>query len=446
MGRVVAFGVALVIPLWASSEQPLAPHPGTIGPYAVGHTQTLVVDTSRDQTSTFTGRPVPISVWYPVDASSLTVDSPRAVYPLDPIYGKWPTSTSSDWELVGIPPAYEGAPVAADKPFPLVVFSPGRSGRYFGYIFNALRLASHGFVVAVTQHYHDGAYAWDPQEALDRALFNRPRDVSAMMDTLLAENDNSGSVLYNSVRPDQIAASGHSLGGYAALALAAGDDDVCATNLEALPVECNSLGRTFADPRIKAIVLYDASNQYLHFSELARITVTSLGVGQASENHGNTANAGVGAWQARQHAAITGHPNYRADVRDAVHSSFGNSCTAPHVLYSKNLITPAQLAAQLAQPQCVEPALNQPEVLRLAAQYAVAFLKTHLAGEHGHQNMLTPGWALAREDHIEFFVTEPRNPTALAEDPATFLYFPHQSGSQTARAHKDLAPPENIER
>jgi hypothetical protein len=69
--------------------------------------------------------------------------------------------------------------------------------------------------------------------------------------------------------------------------------------------------------------------------------------------------------------------------------------------------------------------LSQREVNRLAAKYAIAFLKTHLVGETGYQHMLTPGWARTREPNIEFFVTEPRNATSLGEDPSTFRYFLH---------------------
>lgn len=85
---------------------------------------------------------------------------------------------------------------------------------------------------------------------------------------------------------------------------------------------------------------------------------------------------------------------------------------------------------------------------RLAAKYAIAFLKTQLAGETGYQQILTPGWALTMETDVEFFVTEPKNATSLGEDPPTFLYFLHQPGSRTERAEKDpskAAVPEPIE-
>lgn len=84
--------------------------------------------------------------------------------------------------------AYEGIGPSAAGSFPLVVVSPGWGGRYFALFFYAERLASHGFVVAVTQHYRDGALAWDARDALDVAMLNRPRDVSFMLDAVLERN------------------------------------------------------------------------------------------------------------------------------------------------------------------------------------------------------------------------------------------------------------------
>jgi hypothetical protein len=68
----------------------------------------------------------------------------------------------------------------------------------------------------------------------------------------------------------------------------------------------------------------------------------------------------------------------------------------------------------------------------------LAFLKTNLAGERGYQDMLTPGWAVSKEQVVEFFVTEKRNPNSIDEDwPDQFVYFLHQPGSVQARGPKE---------
>jgi predicted dienelactone hydrolase len=247
-----------------------------------------------------------------------------------------------------------------------------------------------------------------------------------MLEGILARNDDVSQLLFHAVRPEQVAASGASFGGYAAMALAGGDDQVCGTLDTPLPVACTPIGTTEPDPRIRAIVPLDGSSWALHFSELTRITVPSLAVGRPYETSGTE--------QARQHAAISAHPNYRVDVRNAVHPSFAGNCTVARLLYAKSLISLTQLQNTLSTPQCTT-AIDQREANRLAAKYAIAFLKTELAGETGYQHILTPGWALTMEKDIEFFVTEPA--AGPHEDPATFRFFPHQPGSGTKAAPKD---------
>jgi predicted dienelactone hydrolase len=405
-----------------------APDPGAAGPYAVGHTSFTIVDSSRDVTSPFGGRPVFVSVWYPADGEAITAESTEAVYPLDPFYRRWPVSYSRHWEQFGMERAYEGVPPSAGHPFPLVLVSGGWGSRYFGMFYYGLRLASHGFVVAVVQHYHDGyGNDGDVADSIDVAMVNRPLDVSFVLDELQARNSSLGDLLFDAVRPDLVAAMGHSLGGYAAMVLAGGDDVVCGSPEDPLTDTCVPVNTTGPDPRIKAIVPLDGSSQLLHFDELQRITVPSMAIGEAWGSQ-------MQDWQARQHAAISGPPSYRADIRNTVHASFAANCTAPRVLFLLGAIGEAQLKKNLSAPQCTT-ALPQMEVLRLAAKYAVAFLKTHLAGETGYQRVLTPGWALTQEADVEFFVTEKRDGDSVdVEWPDSFWYFPHQPGSAQSHA------------
>ena len=56
------------------------------------------------------------------------------------------------------------------------------------------------------------------------------------------------------------------------------------------------------------------------------------------------------------------------------------------------------------------------EARSIIASYMLAFLKTYLLDETGYQKLLTPGWALTRETHVEFFVTEKRSPESIEEE------------------------------
>ena len=340
----------------------------------------------------------------------------------------------------GVPPAYEDTAPSPDGPFPIVLFSPGWGNRFNTYLFYAERLASHGFVVAVLTHYRDRSFAWDIdpktnlRDPFEVAMLNRPRDATFVLTALLTRNMDPNSVLFKSMRREMVAASGHSIGGYAALALAGGDDAVCVGTTfdnNPLPTPCTSIGKARPDPRIRTIVTLDAANAHLYYSELARITVPAMTIGQPVET------AGV-FFPARQHAAMSGHPNYRMDVRNALHQSFTNSCTGVRVAYSNGLATSDALTNTLSQPSC-KTALAQLEVNRLAARYAIAFLKTWLAGEAGYQHVLWPGWALTKETDVDFFVTEPWNRHAHGENATTFRYFLHQPWSKAARAGNNIA-------
>jgi hypothetical protein len=221
------------------------------------------------------------------------------------------------------------------------------------------------------------------------------------------------------------------------MTLAGGDDSVCDTlyGQEGLedppPWTCVP---SLPDPRIRAIVPQDGSNQVLHFNELARITVPAMGMGE--EWSTLALDPAFASWQARQHAAFSGHPAYRVDVFNTNHQSFSDVCEGFRVMGDHGLISPEDVAflVDLICGSVTPPSVVHP----LVGQYLIAFVKTHLAGEAGYQHMLTPGWAMTRESLIEFFVTEKRNPQSIHDDwPDDFIYFMHQPGSEQAKAEKN---------
>jgi predicted dienelactone hydrolase len=113
------------------------------------------------------------------------------------------------------------APAASRRgSFPLVVLSPGFGAAAWIHLPVAARLAGHGIVVAVPYHAGDQFWPWEPPyDHVAVASYSRPRDVSFVLDGLLARNSAPGNVLAGTMRPDQVVASGWSLGGYAAITL-----------------------------------------------------------------------------------------------------------------------------------------------------------------------------------------------------------------------------------
>lgn len=432
---VVAMASITIAPIQAANPEPASP--SAAGPYVVGYTEIILTDTSRNQD--IGGRPIAVDIWYPADPENNGQPLLPAEYVMDPYdqYGfddiGLPTTPSTVWEEFGVDPAFQAPTPSPDGPFPLLVFSPGWGCDAWYYLYVGARLASHGFVVAITTNY--GEYVDNPaMPAVDRTM-----DVPFVITDLLARDQDPDELLYGMINEEQIALSGHSLGGYATMALAGGDALACDTYMEwggYIPPE--SCVPVLPDPRIKAIVTLDGSNQFLHFSELAQITLPAMGIGQ--EWSTLAIDPPWTSWQARQHAAMQGNPNYRVDVAGAQHLNFANWCEYVDVLYYIGYIDEETYNYYKCSP---EP-IPQTEVERLTMLYMIAFLKVNLVGDHRYQAYLTPGYALGNEPDIEFFVTEKRNPHAVDEDwPDNFLYFMHQPGSEQAIGPKNPhGPPE----
>jgi hypothetical protein len=257
---------------------------------------------------------------------------------------------------------------------------------------------------------------------------DRTRDIQYLMTRLVADSQQSGNLLSGTIRPDQIAVSGHSAGGGAALALAGGDDRACdiafADPNKIPPEACVPI---LPDPRIKAIVPIDASSQDLRYAEMARIKIPSMGINR-EWNALESGNPPTGFYYARQHAAIQSHPNYRVDVAYANHSTFSNHCEYLQVMHDKGIYDDATANGYL-QKMCSPEPVSQAELGNLTTQYMIAFLKTFLVGETGYKEMLTPGYALKNEPFVEFFVTEQGSPNSPDEE-GYFSYFKHQPGTE----------------
>ncbi len=416
------------------------------GPYKVGFVANTYYDSTR---SDFAGgsRPIQTFIWYPADPDNNGNPMPPAVYPLISLIESenLPEVSSTNFEAYGIDPAYQAVAASKSGPFPLVVLSPGAGESSFYFIRIGARLASHGFVVAISVTFDEkiritGATTWEPvyypnRYALEVGRYtNRTRDMQYLMTRLVADSQQSGNLLTGTIRPDQIAVAGHSAGGGAALALAGGDDQACDLPfLDTNQVQPEACGPILADPRIKAIVIIDGMSQALRFAEMARIKIPSMGI-QREWNDMESGFPPAGFYYPRQHAAIQGHPNYRVEIAYAEHISFLNHCEMAQVQHDIGLYDDAALAGYVEQSCKPEP-VAQEEIGNLTTQYMIAFLKTVLVGETGYKDILTPGYALKNEPFVEFFETEQGVPNTPDED-GYFSYFKHQPGKDQPGAER----------
>ena len=130
----------------------------------------------------------------------------------------YPTSDKSDTTLIGDNPAFIGTQVIRDGEvqsgtFPVVLLSHGYRGNWRNQNWLATKLASRGYIVAAADHPGTTSFDQSPEQAAK--WWERPRDISRMLDYLLSETS-----WKQSANVDNITAIGHSLGGWTVMQLA----------------------------------------------------------------------------------------------------------------------------------------------------------------------------------------------------------------------------------
>jgi predicted dienelactone hydrolase len=205
------------------------------GPWGVGFRESELSYEAPAGTGTRTLR---LALWYPTEAT-----------------------TGGDVRYMGLfaAPGVLDAPEAAPGPFPLVVFSHGHQGYAESAGVLMAHFASRGWVVAAPDHTNNTTF--DSPDRDTEIYFQRPADISATIDHLLAGDE----PLLPGLEP-KVFAIGHSFGGYTMLALAGARYDVdalsaqcvtpapgiCATWSEAYAEQFRAGGR---DTRLAGVVL-----------------------------------------------------------------------------------------------------------------------------------------------------------------------------------------------
>jgi len=186
----------------------------------------------------------------------------------------------------------------ADGAFPLVVLSHGMYGNAMNQSWLAADLARRGYIVAAINHPGTSTWLRDPDDS--RQLWERPRDVSRIIDHFLAD----GASL--AVDPDRIFMGGHSLGGFTAIALAGGlydkanmdafcasgsDDIACGVwdrwQIAKTPEDQSMMEADLSDPRIKGFAVFDlGGTQSFSAESLGQIETPTLVFGAPVDHHG----------------------------------------------------------------------------------------------------------------------------------------------------------------
>ena len=159
--------------------------PSAPGPYGVGRETTEIPD---DRGGTLT-----LDVWYPA-----TGEGDPAAYE--------PTVFTGAARIVA---------ARAEGTFPLVAFSHGNGGIRFQSYFLTEWLAAHGFVVVAPDHRYNTAFDYDDSRT-GEVMARRPGDIVRAVDYAMAEYDTE----------DRYLVTGHSFGGWTALAVAGAPVDL----------------------------------------------------------------------------------------------------------------------------------------------------------------------------------------------------------------------------
>lgn len=319
-------------------EAPAADEPG---PFAVGRTTEKVADPERD------GRELTVEVWYPSDEAGEPT-------PYELIAG---VSFDSDMSSVDATPSAEG-------PFPLVVFSHGSGGLRQQSASIIETVASHGFVVIAPDHAGNTAIdqLLGTETDTEVTARNRVLDVEFLIDQ--AEG---GQLAEGLADLDQVAVMGHSFGGFTALAVAGGFEDIP------------------ADPRVDAIVPLAPASGRLSDDELGSIEIPMLIVTGTDDETTPIDD------QSTRPLELAGGPATLVEIEGATHSGVTNICDIVDAVGAPEANLPAG-ALEAAQGQagdmCDADAPVSPEqIFDLTERYAVSFLRFNLYGDDRYEDV-----------------------------------------------------------
>ena len=228
------------LPLLAAAFLVLCPVPSQAGDYRTGMREIAVPDAKR---------PLAGFLWYP------TTEEGRAAR----------AHGNAVWEGVRVVP--DAAPAPGRRP--LLVLSHGMFGNARNQAWLAKAMTAEGYIVAAVDHPGTSTFARDPDDR--RELWERPRDISRLIDPLLGAEG-----IAERIDRDRVFMAGHSLGGFTAVALAGGRydpervDALCADDpghvgcaifdewrVARTPEDRERMAGELSDPRIAGFAVFD---------------------------------------------------------------------------------------------------------------------------------------------------------------------------------------------
>ncbi|MGV3622805.1 MAG: alpha/beta hydrolase family protein [Archangium sp.] len=202
-----------------------APDPAKMGPYAVGVRTVVYEDTGRRKAD---GSPrlLTTEIWYPALQSSR--GQPTVTYD---IAGQFTAEQQAaigagTISLLQTDAVRDATPTRMHGKFPLIIFSHGQAAIRWQSTYYTVLLASHGYIVASTDH--EGGTLYDvvrgQLQNVAVGLETRPDDVRYLLNRF--ERLKSDDPLYGLIDFERIGVTGHSFGAITSMRVAAMDSRV----------------------------------------------------------------------------------------------------------------------------------------------------------------------------------------------------------------------------
>lgn len=244
-------------------------------------------------------RPLTVDVWFPLDAGiDVSALAPQQYTLLPGVYYESPDAFAATAEQID----------TADT-FPLIVYSHGSGGLRYIHSSYAEGLASHGYVVAAPDHAGNTVLDQlaNAQDSPAEIGFNRSGDVRRVIDAMVDQADPAAGGYAARVDPEQVAVTGHSVGGSTTIASVTGFS--------------NELGDIAPDGRVDAIVPIAPALGGTSDDQLAAIDVPMMIVVGTDDITTPVDPNVIRLWD-----LTTDSPAYRVELVAGEHQTFTDIC------------------------------------------------------------------------------------------------------------------------
>jgi predicted dienelactone hydrolase len=378
--------------------------PQTLGPRPVGVTTMRVEDDARD-------RKLTVEVWYPAAERS---SAEPTVYNIEAIG----TTVARLKSAAGT--HRDAAPAREEGARPVVLLSHGAGSTRYGNASLAEVLASHGYIVAAPDHVghtmSSHVFGIDNTERAQSA-FDRPIDLSRVLDALEERSRGSKFVLKGLVDTNRVAVAGHSFGGAAALGMigARFDADRQARECKkddadrrcaAVPVFGPGQYR-YRDPRIGAALLITPAGFDLYRADgIAEVDAPALVVGAERDTTTPYLEYSKPIYESLK------APHYLLDLEQAGHLTATDVC---EIVDSVGF--PAKMGGDpRAEDGCGKRYLSHKAALDRVASAALPFLDLHLNHRVAAEKELAIALGLPATEPVRVASAQPARPLTLSLD------------------------------